>query len=178
MPVPIPHLVARDFADIRPEDFLCRGVRVVLLDLDNTLAPYSLHHAAAALCVWIEGLKQAGLTPFLLSNNRGDRPAVFAKALDIGYVRHARKPRTAALFRVLEQLGAAPQEAALVGDQIYTDVLCARRAGILAVLVRPIALENPLLALRYFAEFPFRLAARGRAEQLSGRTAPRSDPGH
>lgn len=169
MPAPVPHLVARAFTDLRPEDFLRRGVRVVLLDLDNTLAPYSLHQATEALQTWIAGLRQANLTPFLLSNNRGDRPAIFAEALGIGHVKHARKPNTEILLRVLKQLGASPSEAALVGDQIYTDVLCARRAGILAVLVRPIALENPLLALRYFAEFPFRLAARGRAEYLPRR---------
>lgn len=169
MPAPLPHLVAHAFTDLRPEDFLRRGIRVVLLDLDNTLAPYSLHQASKPLQTWISSLQQANLTPFLLSNNRGNRPAIFAESLGIGYVKHARKPNTNILFHVLNQLGVTPAETALVGDQIYTDVLCARRAGILAILVRPIALENPFLALRYFAEFPFRLAARHLSEQLPRR---------
>ena len=165
----IPRQLCRSIYHLDLDRLYARGVRVLFADLDNTLAPYSLHQATEALQTWIAGLQQANLTPFLLSNNRGDRPAIFAEALGIGHVKHARKPNTEILFRVLKQLGASPSEAALVGDQIYTDVLCARRAGILAVLVRPIALENPLLALRYFAEFPFRLAARGRAEYLPRR---------
>jgi len=73
------------------------------------------------------------------------------------------KPGTRVLKRVLAEKGVAPAAAALVGDQIYTDVLCAGRAGILSVLVKPLCLRrNPLLALRYGAEAPFRLAARGR----------------
>ena len=163
---PIPQVTAGSVYDLTPELFLRRGVEAVLLDLDNTLAPYSQHQAPPALRNWIDRLRAAGLTPFLLSNNRGERPAEFARALDIGYAKRAGKPGTAALFRVLKELGKTPEQAALVGDQVYTDVLCARRAGVLAVLVRPISMKNPLLALRYGAEAPFRLLARGRAERI------------
>ena len=164
--LPIPQVTAETIYDLTPELFLRRGVEVVLLDLDNTLAPYSQHEAPPALRSWIDRLRAAGLTPFLLSNNRGERPAELSRALGIGYVKQARKPGTAVLRRVLAELGAAPEKAALVGDQVYTDVLCARRAGVLSVLVRPISMKNPLLALRYGAEAPFRLLARGRAERI------------
>ncbi len=165
-PLPIPQIVARDFHDLTPELFRSRGVELVLLDLDNTLAPYSLHQALPPLRDWIESLKQAGLTPFLLSNNRGDRPKNFAAELNIGYVKRAKKPNPDILFQVLREHNTTPDKAALVGDQIYTDVLCARRSGVLSVVVRPISLENPLLALRYAAEFPFRCMAKRRADHV------------
>ena len=55
--------------------------------------------------------------------------------------------------------GYAPSQTAFIGDQIYTDTLCARRCGCFAVLVRPIAFSNFWLRLRYWLEFPFRLKA-------------------
>jgi HAD superfamily phosphatase (TIGR01668 family) len=101
-------------------------------------------------------MRKAGLELFILSNNRGRRPALFAEQLGIGYAGSARKPFTRKLRAVLAERETLPAEAAMIGDQIFTDVLCARRTGALAVLVRPISLRNPLLALRYGLEAPFR----------------------
>ena len=58
---------------------------------------------------------------------------------------------------MLRQRRRKPEETALVGDQIYTDTLCAKLCGFLAVTVKPIAFTNIWLSLRYWTEFPFRL---------------------
>ncbi len=139
-----------------PRLFTNRGVKLLVLDLDNTLSPYGEDRAAARLLDWVTQMKRAGLELFILSNNRGDRPALFAKQLGIGFSGHARKPFSKSLKALLADKGLAPSEVALIGDQIYTDVLCAVNTGVLSVLVRPIALSNPLLALRYGLEAPFR----------------------
>ncbi len=146
--------------DLQPRFFLERGIALVLLDLDNTLAPYHEDTASADLVRWVLDMKVAGLTPYILSNNRGDRPRRFAQALGISYLGRAGKPGTRGLKQVLRELNLPPARAALIGDQIYTDVLCAKSAGVLAILVRPISLKNPLLALRYALEAPFRLLRR------------------
>ena len=63
----------------------------------------------------------------------------------------------------MEQTGRTPEQTAIVGDQIFTDILGGRRAGITALLVRPIRLAgNPGRYLRYWVETPFRLVARRR----------------
>lgn len=155
--LPVPDIMERDIYALPPRLFLDRGVRFVLLDIDNTLAPYTQDEAGPRLRSWVRDLKAAGLELYILSNNRGERPARFAAALELPYVKHARKPFTAAARRVLAERGRSPEESALVGDQIYTDTLCAKRCGLLAVTVKPIEFSTIWLRLRYWAEFPFRL---------------------
>ncbi len=149
-------ILLRRAEDLDAEALYRRGVRLLLMDLDNTLAPYHIDKADESVRRWIGRLRAAGIEPFILSNNRGDRPALFAGQLETGYVGRARKPSVKALRRVLAEKGLSPHQAALIGDQVYTDALCAARAGLTAVLVRPISLKNPLLALRYGLEAPFR----------------------
>jgi len=155
--LPIPRRAVRDIYEITPEFLAERGVTLLLMDLDNTLAPYSTDVAAPELIRWIDGLKAAGIEPFLFSNNKGDRPEIFARQLGVEFVKLAHKPKQAVLHQVLQQKKADPAEVCIIGDQIYTDVLCGSIAGMYTIVVRPIRLKNPLHALRYFAEFPFRL---------------------
>lgn len=82
---------------------------------------------------------------------------MFAQQLGLDFVKLAKKPRQGMLHTVLEQKGVQAEETAIIGDQIYTDVLCGAIGGLYTIVVRPILLHNPLHALRYGAEFPFRL---------------------
>mgnify|MGYP002703986462 CR=1 FL=1 len=63
----------------------------------------------------------------------------------------------------MERMGAAPEETVMVGDQIFTDILGANRAGVTPLLVKPIRLAgNPGRYLRYAVETPFRLLGKRR----------------
>lgn len=157
---PIPDFMADCIYDLNPESLHGMGIRLLLLDLDNTLVPYGTDKAPIALRNWIDALKKAGIEPFILSNNRGHRPEHFARLLSIGFVGSAGKPSTAALRRVLAEKEVPREAAAIVGDQIYTDVLAGKSAGITTFAVRPLELSNPLLLLRYGLEFPFRALGR------------------
>jgi len=157
---PVPDKSVRDIYEITPEFLWQQGITLLLMDLDNTLSPYSVDIAGENLQAWIESMKKAGIEPFLFSNNKGDRPEIFAKQLDIDFVKLARKPRQGMLRRVLAEKDVPPERTALIGDQIYTDVLCANLGGLYSIVVRPIKLENPLHTLRYGAEFPFRMLGR------------------
>lgn len=154
---PVPDVMKENIYQLTPRMFTNRGIRFIILDVDNTIAPYTLDKALPRLIAWAEGMKDAGLELFILSNNKGERPAIFAQALGLEYVKRARKPFTRRAREVLAEKGYTPAEAALIGDQVYTDVLCAKRLGALAVLVHPIEFSNPFLKLRYQLEFPFRL---------------------
>jgi len=157
--LPIPYRMVRDIYEITPESLKKDAIRLLLMDLDNTMAPYHVHVPSAGLKKWVDSMKEAGIEIFILSNNRGMRPKIFAEALGVEYVNRAKKPSTDVLFRVLERKRLAREQVMLVGDQIYTDMLCAARAYVRGICVKPICIRrNPLLAIRYFAEFPFRLA--------------------
>lgn len=140
-----------------------RGIRLLLADLDNTLVPYGVPLPDEKLKGWRDELAAHGVTLFILSNNRHEsRPRTFAQALDVPYIGHAGKPKTASFVKAMEQMGVAPEQTAIVGDQIFTDVLGGNRAGVATILVKPIRLAgNPGRYLRYAVEVPFRLLSKG-----------------
>lgn len=154
---PIPDISRDDIYALTPESFTSKGVKLVFLDVDNTLIPYSTNEAPPRLTAWVESMRDAGLELFILSNNRGDRPGILAGQLGLDFVKRAKKPSTAEFLRISGEKNIPPENCALVGDQVYTDILCAKRAGALAVLVKPIKFSNPFFVLRYIAELPFRL---------------------
>lgn len=160
----VPSRVAGSIFDLTPEALRAAGVRLVLADLDNTLVSYEEHLPSPALRRWKEALEGAGIGLYVVSNSRKSRRCPdFCAALGIPCVRRAGKPGTAGFRRALEETGVPPQAAIMVGDQIFTDIWGAGRAGIRSVLVKPIAIgKNPLRAVRYAAETPFRLAGKRR----------------
>ena len=109
-----------------------------------------------------ESLRQAGIQLFLLSNSRKpERPRRFAQALGIPFLGHAGKPKRGGYRKAMEQMGRTAEETMMVGDQIFTDVLGAKRTGIPVILVQPIRLAgNPGRYLRYAVEMPMRLLRR------------------
>ena len=144
-----------------------RGIKLLLADLDNTLVPYGVPLPDEKLKAWRDDLAGHGVTLFILSNNRHEsRPRIFAEGLDVPYIGHAGKPKTPSFIKAMEQVGVTKEQTAIVGDQIFTDVLGGGRAGVAAILVEPIRLAgNPGRYLRYAVEVPFRLLS-GKGEKL------------
>lgn len=158
--LPVPDLMVETIYDLTPSNLTARGVRFVFLDIDNTVAPYTVHAADERMTAWVEGLKAAGLDVFVLSNNRGHRPETFSAALCLPHAKKAWKPFTKQARRIMAERGFTPAETAFIGDQIYTDVCCAKWCGATAVLVRPIEFHRFILRFRYWLEWPFRAAGR------------------
>ena len=158
---------AHDIYELTGEALERRGFRLLLADLDNTLAPYGAPLPDGRLKQWRDELAAHGVTLFILSNSRRKhRPRIFAEALGVPYIGRAGKPRTSSFYRAMEQMGAAKEQTAIVGDQVFTDVLGGNRAGVSTILVEPIRLAgNPGRYLRYAAEVPFRLLS-GKGEKL------------
>jgi HAD superfamily phosphatase (TIGR01668 family) len=159
----IPDYSFRSVCCVTPDFLKERGVRVLLLDLDNTIAPYGTVVPPEEIAAWAENMKDNGIMLFIVSNNRGSgRVGSLASAFGVDYIMKAGKPGSGGVRRALERLGRKPEETALMGDQIFTDVLAANRAGALSIVVEPIRIRNPLLNLRYWAEAPFRALCKNR----------------
>ena len=158
----IPDRVTASIYDLSPSALREAGIRLVLADLDNTLTPYEESLPSPRLREWKEALEGAGITLFVVSNSRKSRRCpYFCQALGIPYVRHAGKPGTKGFREALEQSGIPAEQAIMVGDQIFTDILGGNRAGVTTVLVHPMAWgKNPGRLLRYAAETPFRLLGK------------------
>lgn len=160
-------LVCETIFDLSGPDLAARGISLLLADLDNTLVPYGVPLPTDAVRAWNEELRAAGVTLFVLSNNRhADRPRIFSQALGVPFLGHAGKPKPAGFRQAMERMGALPEQTAIVGDQIFTDVLGGNRAGVTTILVKPIRLAgNPGRYLRYAAELPFRILSEISAKE-------------
>ncbi len=158
----IPRGVYPSASEISPRALAGRGVRLVLADLDNTLAPYRVEEPSPQIVAWKRALEAEGIALFLLSNSRKPgRARRFADKLGVPCQGRSGKPRRGGYLRAMERMGCTPEETVMVGDQIFTDTLGANRAGAVPLLVEPIRLAgNPGRYLRYAVETPFRLLGK------------------
>lgn len=160
----IPHQVLERYTQVTPALLERLGVRLLLCDLDYTLAPKSVPQPDGTLHAWLEELRQAGVTVMILSNNRSSRRVeTFCRELGIRYVGHAGKPRVGGYRAAMEQAGIPAEQTAMLGDKLLTDVLGARRSGILALMVEP--LGGPVGAwnhVLHLLQRPFKAIAKRR----------------
>lgn len=139
MPVSIiPHRLFSCYRDITPEYLAGQGVELLLSDLDFTLAPKRVRQPDEVLRAWIRSLQEAGIQFMIVSNNRsGRRVREFCACLGVPYQGHARKPSPKGLEAAMTRAGVDRAHTAMLGDKLLTDVLAARRAGVLALMVEP-----------------------------------------
>jgi HAD superfamily phosphatase (TIGR01668 family) len=162
----LPKMVASALTDIHPELLRQRGIQLLMLDFDNTIVPYTTNAPTEKMQTWLEEMMQTEITVCVVSNSRNDRVKDFCKVYGIPCITHARKPFSDGIHSCLTLFQTPPERAALVGDQIYTDVLGANCAGVTSVLIDAIDNHNIWLKLRHVAEMPFRFAARNRRIEL------------
>ena len=154
---PVPRYIFRNITDLTPSFLKLLGVKFLMLDLDNTIAELAESSPSAAVSRWVLELKNGGVDLFIVSNSRrSGRVERFAEALGIGFIKRAAKPSTKGIFSALALSSHHAGESALVGDQVYTDVLAANRAGVISIAVHPLKFHTPLIFLRYAVELPFR----------------------
>ena len=162
----IPDRVFSDYQDISPELLQQNGIRLLLCDLDYTLAPRSVPAPDDRLLAWLDGCASVGEQVVILSNNRSPvRVERFCGSLGIPYVGHAQKPSRRGYRRAMEQAGTACEETAMLGDKLLTDVLGAKRSGITAWMVEPlggpVGIWNHIL---HILQRPFKRIARRRKD--------------
>ncbi|RNC29305.1 MAG: hypothetical protein AWM53_00658 [Candidatus Dichloromethanomonas elyunquensis] len=134
-----PYLQYESLQDIPVRDLLAKGIRGLLLDLDNTVAPWNDKSLTREVKDWFDRIKAAGIKACIVSNNRlPDRVSAVADVLGILYVYKAAKPRKKAFYLGLETLGLKNSEVAVIGDQLFTDVFGGNRLGLMTILVSPI----------------------------------------
>lgn len=133
-----PDVVYDTYRQITPALLQSRGIRLLLSDLDYTLAPKSTPRPDEALRRWLAGLQEAGIRVMILSNNRHpQRVEIFCRDLGIDYVGHAKKPWPHGFRRAMARAGVSPEQTAMLGDKLLTDVLGARLSGVAALMVEP-----------------------------------------
>lgn len=142
--------------DIKADDLTARGIRAVVLDIDNTLVTYGVAEPTEEVLTWIDSLRAAGLFVAIASNNHAPRVELFNKNIGAFATCESKKPFARSVKAACAHFGVKPNEVAVIGDQIFTDVWCARNAGSLAILVKPIPYpENLFFKCKRVLEKPF-----------------------
>lgn len=128
------------------------GYRAVIFDIDNTLVEHDAPVDERATKL-IAKLKDMGFEICFLSNNDEERVSEFSKALGTSHIHKAKKPLAKGYHRAMEKMGTTTMNTMFVGDQIFTDVWGANNAGILSILVQPIAKREEIqIVLKRFLE--------------------------
>lgn len=162
----LPRYIFPKITDIRPSFLKEREITLVLLDYDNTMLPYTVDEPPVKLLKWIETMKQANIQLCIVSNSHKQRVPNFSEKYGVPCVTAAKKPGTKGICEALTRYCTDKSHAALIGDQIFTDVLGANRAGITSIIVKSIHNHNFWLKLRHVFEVPFLALARKRRVKL------------
>ena len=155
-----PDYVFDSIADIQHDFFESEGIGALILDLDNTLTTHNNPVPDNARLEWFNAMKAKGLRMIIVSNNHPERVKPFAEYLGLDFVPDGGKPLPRGYNEACRRLGIPKSEIAAVGDQIFTDVMGCKAAGIRSIFTFPIeyetgfwfrvkrALERPLLPKR------------------------------
>lgn len=127
-----------DTFDLASAEFLLSlGIRGIILDVDNTLEPYENPHPGEHVKKWLSELSSSGIRAAIVSNNNSDRINEFNKELGLFAISKAKKPLRGNIKRAMAELGTDKNSTAIMGDQIFTDILAGKRCGLAATILVP-----------------------------------------
>lgn len=162
----LPNYIFPAITDVSEEFLRERNIRLLLLDFDNTMLPYTENEPSRELLLWLKRMKAAGVVLCIVSNSHKPRVPEFSRRYGVACVTGAKKPRRKGIREALRRFDIPKEQTALIGDQIYTDVLGANLAGVSSVIVCSIHNHNFWLKLRHVFEVPFLAMARKRRVNL------------
>ena len=159
----LPKLVTDKLTDITPELLRAHDIKLLMLDFDNTIVPYTTTVPTAQMEKWLADMNALeDIRLCIVSNSHNDRVPKFCRERGMDVITHAKKPFSKGINECLAKYGIPASQAALVGDQIYTDTLGGNGAGVTSILVKAIDNHNFWLKARHVLEKPFIFAAKNR----------------
>jgi len=138
----MPHILADSVLELTVDRLRELGIDALLLDVDCTLKSYRSDWISGEVANWLKEVRSAGIRLCLVSNGRGKRIGQFARKVNIPFWAYAWKPFPHGCREAVANMGFDPKRTALVGDQLFADVVAARWAGLTSILVRPIRPEE------------------------------------
>ncbi len=125
--------------DVDYEQLKKQGIRGLIFDIDNTLVPYHVKEPTQEILDLVSKLKGKGFRITLVSNNTKIRVLRFNQQLKLNAIYNAYKPRRLNIHQAVERMKLNTSQVAIIGDQIFTDILGGNRAGIHTILVKPVS---------------------------------------
>ncbi|MBE6556798.1 MAG: YqeG family HAD IIIA-type phosphatase [Ruminococcaceae bacterium] len=133
-----PDYMFRTYDEVTAEFLQSIGIRALLIDIDNTLAPYEQPEPDERIRAWFASLSAAGIRASLISNNHAPRVELFNRTLGLDAYPDSGKPRPKTLRIAMARMGSCAEDTAVLGDQLLTDALAGHHLGLRAIIVPPI----------------------------------------
>ncbi len=152
----IPDKFVDDIYKITPEELSSNGIRGLVLDIDNTLVTYDDEGPTPSVLEWFRTMEEAGIKISFVSNNNHQRVAGFNR--ELGYFAQGKsaKPFGKHIRRAMAHMGTDKSTTALIGDQVFTDIMAGKCAGLRSYLVLPIKDKlTPFFRFKRMCEKPF-----------------------
>ena len=162
----LPTYIVIALTDLTPEMLQTWNVRLLMMDFDNTIVPYTTNVPTAEMDKWLRTMAASPVQLCVVSNSKKSRVKIFCEKYGIPCITHAKKPFSKGIQECLRKFDIPAGECALVGDQIFTDTLGANGCCVRSILVKAIDNHNFWLKARHVLEKPFIFAARKRRVQL------------
>jgi HAD superfamily phosphatase (TIGR01668 family) len=134
----IPDFIFDRYDDVTPEFLASIGVRALLIDIDNTLAPYEQPDPDERNFAWVAAMRAAGIGLTFVSNNHRQRVERFAAPLGVKAYWDAAKPFRKTLDIAMAEMGSTVEDTAMLGDQLLTDAYAGKHIGLRTLIVPPI----------------------------------------
>lgn len=151
-----PDYMFGSYREVTPAFLHSIGVRALLIDIDNTLAPYEVAEPDEAIASWFASLHESGISAALVSNNHAPRVERFNRTLGLDAYPDSHKPRRATLEKAMKKMGVTHGETAMLGDQLLTDAYAGKHIGLIAIIVPPIKdKKNLFFRAKRLCERPF-----------------------
>ena len=158
-----PDHVFDTYADVTPEFLGSIGISALLIDIDNTLAPYEQDLPDENIIHWFEELKSVGIQSALISNNHAERVELFNSRLGLLAYADSGKPGSKTIKLAMSKMGVDASVTAGLGDQLLTDTLAVHRLGMISIIVPPINDKRTLFfRFKRWLERPFMAKYRKR----------------
>lgn len=141
----LPNEFVTSIFEVTPEKLANLGIKGIITDLDNTLVEWDRADATEELVAWFDMMREAGIKVIIASNNNEQRVRTFAEPHGIPFIYRAKKPLGKAYYDAMVKLRLNRDEVAMLGDQLLTDVIGAKRQKIYTFLVRPVANSDGLV---------------------------------
>lgn len=137
-----PDIYIKDFSDLDLNFLKTIGIKVIILDVDNTLVPADSNVVDEKAIRFIKQVKSAKIIPIIVSNNKKSRVSYLSNKLNCEYISFSLKPLNISFKKVMKKYNVIASEICIMGDQILTDILGGNRLNIVTILVNPISKKD------------------------------------
>lgn len=141
----IPDMYQKSIYHIDYDKLLDDGIKCLLFDLDNTCVPFKDKEPNKKLIDLFETLKDMGFKIIIFSNATRKRIKPFKTVLNVDCLATAGKPRKKSFLKILKLFNYDLSDVAIIGDQLYKDILGGNRVGIKTILVNPMSNDDMIL---------------------------------